>query len=114
MIMKIWTRDEYERFASQIDKSSMRLAFDILFYIGIRSKELLALTPADILPDRRLSITKNYAKVKGEELFLVPKTPKRKRTLAIPDFLYDDIIGYVSNCMELSLETEYFILQSQP
>ena len=94
--MKIWTRDEYERFASQIDKSSMRLAFDILFYIRIRSGELLALTPADILPDQRLSITKNYAKVKGEEFFLVPKTPKSKRTLAIPDFLYDDIIGYVS------------------
>lgn len=94
--MKIWTRDEYERFASQIDKSSMRLAFDILFYTGIRSGELLALTPADILPDRRLSITKNYAKVKGEELFLVPKTPKSKRTLAIPDFLYEDILGYVS------------------
>lgn len=94
--MKIWTRDEYERFASQIDKSSMRLAFDILFYTGIRSGELLALTPADILPDRRLSITKNYAKVKGEELFLVPKTPKSKRTVAIPDFLYEDILEYVS------------------
>lgn len=94
--MKIWTRDEYERFASQIDKSSMRLAFDILFYTGIRSGELLALTPADILPDRRLSITKNYAKVNGEEIFLVPKTPKSKRTIAIPDFLYEDILGYVS------------------
>ena len=94
--MKIWTRDEYERFASQIDKSSMRLAFDILFYTGIRSGELLALTPADILPDRRLSITKNYAKIKGEELFLVPKTPKSKRTVAIPDFLYEDILEYIS------------------
>ena len=94
--MKIWTRDEYERFANQIDKSSMRLAFDILFYTGIRSGELLALTPAVILPDRCLSITKNYAKVKGEELFLMPKTSKSKRTLAIPDFLYEDIFGYVS------------------
>lgn len=94
--MKIWTRDEYERFANQIDKSSMKLAFDILFYTGIRSGELLALTPADILPDRRFSINKNYARIKGEELFLVPKTPKSKRTIAIPDFLYEDILEYVS------------------
>ncbi len=94
--MKIWTREEYEIFSKQILNPSMRLAFDILFYTGIRSGELLALTPADILPDRRLSITKNYAKVKGEELFLVPKTPRSKRTVAIPDFLYEDILEYVS------------------
>lgn len=94
--MKIWTGEEYERFARQIDKSALRLAFDILFYTGIRSGELLALTPADILPDKRLSINKNYTKLKGKELFLVPKTPRSKRTLAIPDFLYDDILAYVS------------------
>lgn len=94
--MKIWTRDEYERFAAQIDKSAMRLAFDILFWTGVRSGELLALTPADVLPDRSLSINKNYAKVKGEELFLVPKTTRSKRVIAIPDFLYDDINAYIS------------------
>ena len=94
--MKIWTQEEYERFASKIKKSAMKLAFDILFYTGIRSGELLALTPEDIMPDKRLNINKNYAKIKGEELFLEPKTPKSKRTLAIPDFLYDDIHEYVS------------------
>lgn len=94
--MNIWTRDEYERFANQIDKSSMRLAFDILFYTGIRSGELLALTPADILPSKRIDINKNYAKVNGEELFLEPKTPKAKRCISIPDFLYNDIQEYVA------------------
>lgn len=94
--MKIWTQEEYECFSSKIEKSALKLAFDILFYTGIRSGELLALTPSDILPDKRISINKNYAKVKGEELFLIPKTPKSKRTLAIPDFLYDDIHEYVS------------------
>ena len=94
--MKIWTQEEYERFASRIKKSAMKLAFDILFYTGVRSGELLALTPEDILPDKRLNINKNYVKLKGEELLLEPKTPKSRRTLAIPDFLYDDIHGYVS------------------
>lgn len=36
------------------------------------------------------------SKIKGEELFLIPKTPKSKRSIAIPDFLYDDIHKYVS------------------
>lgn len=94
--MEIWTQAEYERFSALIRKSSMKLAFDILFYTGIRSGELLALTPADILPDMRLSIDKNYARIKGEELFLEPKTPKGKRILAVPEFLYDNIHEYVS------------------
>ena len=84
--MKIWTQAEYEKFSSAINKSSMKLAFDILFYTGMRSGELLALTPADILSSKRIDINKNYAKIKGEELFLEPKTPKAKRCISIPDF----------------------------
>ena len=94
--MQIWTRDEYERFAAHIQKSSTRLAFDILFYTGIRSTELLALTPADILENRRLSISKNYVKIKGQELILTPKTAKSIRTISIPVFLYDEAREYIS------------------
>lgn len=94
--MHIWTQEQYEQFSGAIQKSSVKLAFDILFYTGMRSGELLALTPADILPSKRISINKNYAKVNGEELFLEPKTPKAKRCISIPDFLYDDIGEYVS------------------
>lgn len=94
--MNIWTQEQYEQFSGVIQKSSVKLAFDILFYTGMRSGELLALTPADILPTKRIDINKNFAKVKGEELFLEPKTPKAKRCISIPDFLYDDIQEYIS------------------
>jgi integrase len=94
--MHIWTQEQYEQFSGAIQKSSVKLAFDMLFYTGMRSGELLALTPADILPSKRVDINKNYAKVKGEELFLEPKTPKAKRCISIPDFLYDDIHKYIS------------------
>ena len=94
--MNIWTQEEYEKFSNAISKSSMKLAFDILFYTGMRSGELLALTPADILSTKRIDINKNYAKVKGQELFLEPKTPKAKRCISIPNFLYNDILDYIS------------------
>lgn len=94
--MKFWTKEQYDRFSSAIQKSAMRLAFDILFYTGIREGELLALTPADILPGMKLDINKNYAKVQGEELFLIPKTSKSKRKIAIPEFLYNEIKEYIS------------------
>lgn len=94
--MNIWTQEQYEKFSGAIQKSSIKLAFDVLFYTGIRSGELLALTPADILDSKRIDINKNFARVKGEDLFLEPKTPKAKRCISIPDFLYDDIHEYIS------------------
>ncbi len=94
--MHIWTQEQYEQFSNAIQKSAVKLAFDILFYTGIRCGELLALTPADILPSKRIDINKNYVRANGEELILEPKTPKSKRCISIPDFLYDDICGYIS------------------
>ena len=61
--MNIWTQKQYELFSSNIQKSAIKIAFDILFYTGMRSGELLALTPADILPSKRININKNYAKL---------------------------------------------------
>ncbi len=94
--MRFWTQEEYEKFSKVVKKSAIKLAFDILFYTGIREGELLALTPADILPDRRLDINKNFAKLDGEELYLIPKTSKSNRKISIPEFLYDDIQKYLS------------------
>lgn len=94
--MKFWTKEQYGKFANVIKKSALRLAFDVLFYTGIREGELLALTPADILPNMKLDINKNYAKVRGEELFLIPKTSKSRRKLALPEFLYNEIKAYIS------------------
>ncbi len=93
--MNIWTQAQYEEFSKTVQKPYFKLAFDILFYTGIRSGELLALTPADILPDKKINICKNYAKIQGQELFLEPKTPKARRCISIPGFLYDSIMEYI-------------------
>lgn len=106
--MNIWTQEQYERFSGVIQKSSMKLAFDILFYTGMRSGELLALTPADILPTKRININKSYAKVQGQELFMEPKTPKSKRNISIPDFLYDDIQNYISKLYGIQNDDRIF------
>ena len=95
--MLFWTKEEYLKFIEAVkDKPYSYQAFQILYWCGLRVGELLALTPADILPDKRISINKNYAKVKGMELILIPKTEKSNRNITIPDFLYDDIFEYIS------------------
>ena len=82
--------------AGSVVPFSVQVGNDIFFRFYLTKAELLALTPADILPSKRIDINKNYAKVNGQELFLEPKTPKAKRCIAIPDFLYNDICEYIS------------------
>ena len=77
----------------------------------MRSGELLVLTPTDILPNKRIDINKNYAKIKGDELFLEPKTPKAKRCISIPDFLYDDIQEYISKLYGIGNNDRIFYFQ---
>ncbi|MFA7637519.1 MAG: site-specific integrase, partial [Monoglobales bacterium] len=94
--MQIWTLDEFNKFISFVTKPAAHLAFEILFWTGIRSGELLALTPEDILPDKKISINKTYARLDGEDIISEPKTPKSIRIIPIPDFLYDEIWDYIN------------------
>ena len=89
----IWERHHG---AGSVVPFSLQAGNDIFFRFYLTKAELLALTPADILPTKRIDINKNFAKVKGEELFLEPKTPKARRCISIPDFLYDNIHEYIS------------------
>lgn len=61
--MLFWTVEEFRKFLPFVsDKPVSKLAFEILFWTGIRSGELLALTLNDFDFDAKtLSITKNYA-----------------------------------------------------
>ena len=93
--MSIWTRETFTAVMANEKKTNYRVALNILFYAGIREGELLALTPADILPDMKININKSFAIVNGKWLVHDPKTPKSKRMVAIPQFLYDEITDYV-------------------
>lgn len=93
--MEIWTLDQFEQFIGYADKSDARIAFDILFWTGIREGELLALTPADFLPGPRLDIKKSFAVVNGEHIIKKPKNDPSIRCIAIPQFLYDEVQNYM-------------------
>lgn len=107
--MHIWTKDQFEEVIQYEQKSAYKLAFEILFYSGIREGELLALTPADILPSMQISITKNFAVIKGEHVTLDPKTVRSKRTVAIPEFLYNNIQSYISKLFGIKKSDRIFM-----
>lgn len=94
--MSVWSRDQFETFIQYEKRSVYHLAFNLLFYSGIREGELLALTPEDICMDEPIiRITKSYAIVDGEEYFLTPKTIKSKRDVHLHQKLYDELLEYV-------------------
>lgn len=107
--MNIWTKEQFHEVIQCEQKSAYRLAFDILFYSGIREGELLALTPADILPTMQLDINKTFAVVKGKQVVQTPKTAKSKRTVAIPEFLYNEINEYIEKLYGIKKDERIFM-----
>ena len=95
--MRFWTKEEYEAFSREVmDKPLSYLAFEILYWTGIREGELLALTPSDFDFRRNdLSITKSYQRIGGEDVVTGPKTPKSTRVVKMPDFLVDEVAEHL-------------------
>lgn len=60
--MLFWTKEEYMRFIPEVaNKTYSYMAFELLYWCGIRIGEMMALTPADFDFDKnKLSITKSY------------------------------------------------------
>lgn len=97
--MDFWTKEEYLKFSeAMMDKPRSYYAFEMLYWCGIRSGELLALTYDDInLEEKTISITKSYQRLKGKDVITQPKTPKSIRIITMPDFLADEFREYCSH-----------------
>ena len=94
--MKIWTREEFEKFHDCLmDNRLSWLAFEILFWTGIRIGELMALNFQDVdLDNKIITISKSYQRLHKQDIITPPKTEKSKRKVNIPQFLADDIQDY--------------------
>ena len=110
--MNFWTRQEYEEFAEAIaDKEESYMAFEILYWCGIRLGELLALTPEDFnLTDCTLRINKSYQRLNGEDVITDPKTPKSNRTIYLPEFLKAEIKSYLSHLYNIEQDERIFLI----
>lgn len=96
--MQFWTKEEYERFSDAImDKPLYFLAFEVLYWTGIREGELFALTPSDFdLKKKLLSVTRSYQRIDGQDVITDPKTPKSIRTVVMPEFLAEEAEEYLA------------------
>lgn len=93
-----WTLEEYKEFSHAIsDKPTSYYCFQILFWTGIRSGELLGLTKEDFnYRKRTLNINKTWHSTNGGYLGK-PKTDESYRTVVLPQFLADEIEDYIQS-----------------
>lgn len=110
--IEFWTIDEFNQFIQySVDNPVAHVMFNLLFYTGVRSGEALALTLNDFdFEKRTMYINKNYAKLKGEDLIMTPKTPKSIRTITLPVFLCDMIKTYSDRLYDYKPSERLFML----
>ena len=96
--MQFWTRSEFEQFLQTVeDKPRSHMAFELLYYTGLRLGELLALTPADIDTDSGIiTINKSLQRIDKADVVTPPKTEKSNRIVTIPPFLCNDLRDYMA------------------
>lgn len=108
--MLFWTKEEYLQFSeSMMEKELSFYAFELLYWTGIRTGELLALTPADFdLEKGTLSITKSYQRLKGKDVITSPKTKKSNRVIVMPEFLTGEIADFINSIYGLEPDSRLF------
>lgn len=78
------------------DKPYSHLAFEILFWCGLRVGEMLALTPSDIdFETSQIFVTKSFGRANGEDIINPPKTPQSNRVVTMPSFLAEELEEYL-------------------
>lgn len=108
--MQFWTKEEYLKFAEEMmDKPRSYYAFELLYWTGIRSGELLALTPGDFdFEKQTLRINKTFHRSKGKDIITTPKTIKSNRIITLPPFLCDEIKDYLGMFYEIGESERMF------
>lgn len=109
--MKFWTLDEFNLAMAQVSSWSFRVAFQIMYWLGFREGECLALQPADILPSKVARVEKTHHRRKGEDKNGPPKTDNSYRDTSMPDFLYDEVLRYIGALYDIREHDRIFYFQ---
>ncbi|WMM24026.1 site-specific integrase [Tissierella sp. MB52-C2] len=106
--MNFWTLDQFNEVIAHEDSPAYRIAFLTLFWTGIRSGELLALTPKKVFDDiESLDICETYKREDGEDVFDETKN-ENPRIVSMPNFLYKEFKQYMNSLYGLEANDRIF------
>ncbi len=114
--MDFFTYDEYLLFDSVIDDFDYHMFYEILFFMGLRQGECVALTWKDIdFAKKTISINKTLTtKLKGYKWYIsTPKTKNSIRTLPMCNRVYNDLkILYNKTKTYRDFKNDWFVFGS--
>lgn len=112
--LNFWTIDQYNEFINYIENSVTRMAFQVLYYTGIRIGELFALTAGDIdLDNNIMHITKSLQRIECKDIITPPKTEKGIRDITLPEFLKKELDNYMGMIYDCNGKTRLFEISKQ-
>ncbi len=109
--LNFWTKDEYEQFIQGFteEEEMYRIIFQMLFWLGCRVGELLALTSEDIdFENGTVSISKTYYRGNQTDYITPPKTESSNRKITIPKFLQEELKNFLDRQYGLTPEERIF------
>lgn len=107
--MKFWTLNQYREFITLIKDPEKHMAFELLYFTGIRLGELMPLVVSDIdTQNGILHVTKSLQRVKRQDVITPPKTEKGTRDIILPRFLCNEIEAYKKRLYGCTDDTRLF------
>ena len=109
--LNFWTKEEYEVFMQGFteEEEMYRIIFLMLFWLGCRVGELLALTCEDIdFENGTVSISKTYFRRNKTDNITSPKTESSNRKITIPQFLQEEMKNFIDRQYGLTPEERIF------
>ena len=105
-----WTLEEFQKFSDAIMyKQDSLIAFQILFWTGMRIGELLALQVKDIdFEQGRLTVDESLTRLDGEDLIMAPKTESSVRVITIHKELQEELKEYIATLYHVRPGTRLF------
>lgn len=105
-----WTLEEFQKFSDAImDKQDSWIAFQILFWTGMRIGELLALQVKDIdFEQGTIIVDESLTRLDGEDLITAPKTESSVRVITIHKELQEELKEYIATLYHVRPGTRLF------
>ena len=107
--MKFWTLGEYKKALSHITDPTAYIAFQVLFFSGMRFVELIALTYGDLdFKANTINIDKSAQWKASKRIITPPKTDNGIRTVSMPSTVMQELKEYTNKIYGIEPEHHIF------
>ena len=110
----IFSKEDISKFLNVLSEERLDyvVGYELALFCGMRRSEILGLKEEDInIPFKCVSINKSRHRVKGKDYVQPTKTEGSRRTLAVPDFVLDDIKRLIDEHHSKEFEVSDYLVQ---